>query len=103
MYKIYLYVPSTHVEIVKSSMFAKGAGLYGNYSRCVWQTLGEGQFMPLENSHPYMGEQNHLERVPEYKVEMLCSEECIHDVITALKKTHPYEEPVYDVCRIDKI
>ncbi|WP_186646356.1 NGG1p interacting factor NIF3 [Fluviispira vulneris] len=101
MYKIYFFVPKTHVEKVKNAMFAKGAGQIGNYSCCAWQTLGEGQFMPLKSSNPFLGELNKLEKVPEYKVEMICPEKNIRDVIIALKTSHPYEEPAYEVVRIE--
>lgn len=101
MYKISFYVPETHVEEVKNAMFAKGAGKVGPYSCCAWQTLGEGQFIPLEGSHAFIGQQNCLEKVTEYKVEMICHDQHIHDVITAFKNTHPYEQPGYDVIRVE--
>jgi len=102
MYKIYFYVPVTHLDKVKKAMFAKGAGKIGNYSCCAWQILGEGQFMPMTGSHAFIGEEGVLEKVPEYKVEMICDEQHIKAVINTLKKTHPYEEPAYDVFRIEE-
>lgn len=97
MYKICFYVPDSHLEVVKEAMFAKGAGRIGNYSHCCWQILGEGQFMPLAGSDCFIGEQGLLEKVKEYKVEMVCDEQHIHEVIAALKDAHPYEEPAYQV------
>jgi len=102
MYKICFYVPETHVEDVKNALFAKGAGKAGHYSCCAWQILGEGQFMPLEGSKAFSGEQNRLEKVAEYKVEMICEDQYIREVIAALKKAHPYEEPGYDVLRVEE-
>jgi len=101
MYIIYFYVPTTHVEIVKNAMFEKGAGQIGNYSCCAWQILGEGQFMPLAGSDAYIGSEGKLEKVAEYKVEMICLQDKLSGVITALKATHPYEEPAYQVLRLD--
>ena len=43
LYKIEFYVPSSHLEAVKSAMFDAGAGRVGNYDCCSWQTSGEGQ------------------------------------------------------------
>lgn len=103
MFKICFYVPTTHVAQVKEAMFAQGAGKIGNYGCCAWQTLGEGQFMPLENSKAFIGEKNKLEKVPEFKVELVCDEKYIRDVIAALKKSHPYEQPAYQVFRIEKL
>lgn len=101
MYKICFYAPATHVDAVKNAMFKAGAGKIGDYSCCSWQTPGEGQFMPLEGSHPTIGEIYHIERVQEYKVEMVCAEECIQDVIAAMRSVHPYEEPAYQVIVVE--
>ncbi len=102
MYKICFYVPETHVEEVKNAMFAKGAGKIGDYSCCAWQVLGEGQFLPLKESHAFVGEKNQLEKLAEYKVEMICLAQYIHEVISALKNTHPYEEVAYQVWCVEE-
>ncbi|MEQ8952612.1 MAG: NGG1p interacting factor NIF3, partial [Gammaproteobacteria bacterium] len=56
LYKIEFYVPESHLEQVKSAMFAAGAGRAGEYDSCAWQTLGQGQFRGLEGSSPYLGQ-----------------------------------------------
>ena len=53
--------------------------------------------MPLAGSDPSLGQVNQLEKVKEYKIETVCSEEKIKEVITALKQAHPYETPAYQV------
>jgi structural toxin protein (hemagglutinin/hemolysin) RtxA len=103
MFKICFYVPSTHAEEVKNSMFAKGAGKVGNYGYCAWQVPGEGQFMPLAGSHAFIGELDKIEKVSEYKIEMVCEDRYIHSVIAALIQSHPYEEPAYQVWRMEDI
>ena len=101
MYKISLYVPESHAEQVKLALFNAGAGKVGHYSHCAWQVKGEGQFMPLIGSNAFIGEINCVEKVTEYMVEMVCSEEHIDSVIAELKKTHPYETPAYHVIRCE--
>jgi structural hemagglutinin/hemolysin toxin protein RtxA len=101
MYKICFYVPTTHIDDVKDAMFLSGAGKIGNYSCCSWQVLGEGQFMPLAGSDSFIGVQGQVEKVAEYKVEMVCADSIIHDVIAAMKSAHPYEEPAYQVWRVE--
>ncbi|HLB42833.1 MAG TPA: NGG1p interacting factor NIF3 [Gammaproteobacteria bacterium] len=103
MYKICFYVPNTHLEEVKNALFAQGAGKIGGYSHYAWQILGEGQFLPLANSNPFIGTQNQLEKVSEYKVEMICNDQYIQAAIAALKKSHPYEEPAYQVWRLETL
>lgn len=101
MYKICFFVPADHAEKVKQAIFATGAGRIGQYDQCSWQTAGIGQFRPLSNSNPFIGEQNKLETVEEYKVEMVCDEEFIKQAIEALKASHPYETPAYEVYRME--
>lgn len=97
MLKLVFFVPKENVEQVKDAVFAAGAGKQGLYDQCCWQTLGVGQFRPLEGANPHIGSVNDVEKVEEYRVEMLCSESNIEKVIAALKAAHPYEEPAYDV------
>jgi len=103
LYKLCFYVPASHLESVKRALFAAGAGRQGAYDQCCWQILGEGQFRPLAGSKPYLGETQRLSRVREYKVEMLCEEKIIANVLAALGKSHPYEEPAYDVIRLETL
>jgi len=100
MYKLTVYVPATHVEQVKDALFAAGAGQYAGYDCCAWQVLGEGQFRPLAGSRPFFGEPGRVERVPEYRVEMIVPEAAVAAVRFALKAAHPYEEPAWDLVAI---
>ena len=100
MYKLCFYVPDTHVEAVKEAMFEAGAGRIGDYRRCAWQVEGQGQFEPLPGSQPFIGETHTLEILREFRVEMVCDDACLHDVVAALRAAHPYEEPAFDVLRV---
>ena len=101
MYKICFYVPDNAVEIVKEALFNAGAGRIGHYDSCCWQTLGAGQFRALEGSNPTIGQQGKTEVIPEYKVELVCDEKHIESAVRALKDSHPYEEPAYDVIKLE--
>ncbi|RDI48656.1 NGG1p interacting factor NIF3 [Aquicella lusitana] len=103
MYKICFYVPALQAEEVKNALFASGAGKIGNYSHCAWQTLGEGQFLPEDGSQPFVGKVGEVEKVSEYKIEMVCDDQYIHAAIAALKAAHPYEEPAYQVVKLTAI
>ena len=101
LYQISFYVPESHCEIVKNTMFEAGAGGVGDYQECAWQTSGEGQFKPLKGSQPFLGKIDKLEKVSEYKVEMLCMEKHLKPAIMALKNSHPYEVPAYAVIKLE--
>lgn len=103
MYKICFYAPENHVEKVKQAMFGAGAGRIGDYDSCCWQTAGQGQFRPLENSNPHIGQTGALEHVDEIKVEMVCDDRLISEAVKALRDSHPYEEPAFDVWKLENI
>jgi hypothetical protein len=96
MLKLVVYIPESHLEPVKAALFAAGAGAYKNYDCCCWQVLGQGQFRPLKGSRPFIGQAGTVERVAEYRVEMICPEACQAAVSAALRRAHPYEQPAFD-------
>lgn len=100
MLKLCFYVPSSHLDVVKAAVFAAGAGRIGHYEQCCWQIEGQGQFRPLTGAKPAIGDIDRLEKVSEYRVELVCDESCISATIDALRQTHPYEEPAFDVTQI---
>jgi len=103
MYKICVFVPENAAEQVKQAMFAAGAGKIGDYDSCCWQASGQGQFRPLQGSSPFIGEQDKIEKVNELKIEMVCADEFIKAAIAAVKNSHPYEEPAYDVWKLEDL
>ena len=100
MLKLVVFIPSTHKEEVKSALFAAGAGRQGNYSHCSFEFEGVGQFCPSGAARPFLGESKTLERVKEFRVELLVSEANLQNVLNSLKKSHPYEEPAYDIIKL---
>ncbi len=95
MYSIIVYIPSSHLDQVKEAMFEAGAGKIGQYDRCCWQVVGEGQFRPLAQSNPYTGDEGEQNSVSEYRVEMICDLDHVAAVIRAMQDAHPYETPAY--------
>ena len=103
MYKLAFFVPPAQLERVKEAVFATGAGRIGHYEACCWQVQGAGQFRPITGANPFIGRQGELSRVDEYRVEMVCSDDCIRAAVAALRQSHPYEEPAYDVWKLEEI
>lgn len=95
MIHISFYVPVKDAEKVKNAMFQAGAGRIGNYDYCSFEMKGQGQFRPLPGSNPTIGSEGVVETVEELKVDMVCEDSYIREVIAALKKSHPYETPAY--------
>ena len=102
MYKLNFYVPIKEKESIKQALFDIGVGKYENYDMCSFETLGVGQFRPIDGANPTIGEIDMLEKVDEYKVEMICSDELIKKAIEVLKDAHPYEEVAYEVLKMEE-
>ena len=100
MYKLGFYVPESHLEDVKAACFSAGAGRIGDYDQCCWQTRGQGQFRPRPGATPFIGEQDRLEQVAEYRVEMVCERAHAREVVQAMIAAHPYEEPAWDLVEL---
>ncbi len=101
MKKIVFFVPIDHSEVVKEAVFKAGAGKIGNYDQCCFETLGTGQFRPLEGSSAFLGSVGDVKKVAETRVEMVCENNLIDGVIDALKVAHPYETPAYEVYTLE--
>jgi hypothetical protein len=97
VYKLCFFVPDSHVEAVKSAVFAAGGGRIGHYDSCAWQVLGRGQFRAMQGSQPFIGQVGQVETVDEWKVELVVADALIEAVVAALKLSHPYETPAYEV------
>ncbi|MDB2562511.1 NGG1p interacting factor NIF3 [Sulfurimonas sp.] len=101
MYKLNYYVPVDAKEKTKKALFDIGVGRFNNYECCSFETLGTGQFKPVNNAKPHIGQIDEVEKVQEYKVEMICSNELIQEAVKVLKESHPYEEVAYEVFKIE--
>ena len=102
MYKLNHYVPKDSKEKTKQALFDIGVGKFENYECCSFETLGTGQFKPVADANPHIGKLGKIEKVQEYKVEMICSDEIIKEAVKVLKEAHPYEEVAYEVFRMEE-
>jgi len=102
MYKLTYFVPLDAKEKTKEALFNIGVGKYNNYEFCSFETLGVGQFKPIKDANPHIGRLDKVEKVQEYKVEMICCDELIREAVKVLKESHPYEEVAYEVFRIEE-
>lgn len=95
--KLVVFVPREALDAVRDAVFEAGAGRIGEYDRCSWYTEGTGTFLGGEAAEPTIGARGREERVPELRLETVFPEERQHEVVEALRRAHPYEEPAFDV------
>jgi len=99
--KLVVYVPEKNAEDVREALGNAGAGAIGHYSSCSFSVEGTGMFLPEQGSNPTIGSKGTLERVQEVRIEMIYPENIEKKLLSALFKTHPYEEPAYDLFTLD--
>jgi dinuclear metal center YbgI/SA1388 family protein len=95
--KLVVYVPWEHVEAVRRAMAEAGAGWIGDYSDCAFMVEGYGFFRPGKGTHPYIGQEEQLEKVREARIETVMPETKAPQVVNAMLEAHPYEEVAYDL------
>jgi hypothetical protein len=95
--KLVVFVPEGALDSVRDAVFAAGAGRIGDYERCSWYTAGTGTFKGGETTEPTIGKAGREERVPEVRLETVFPAELQREVVAALRRAHPYEEPAFDV------
>jgi len=100
-YKIVVFVPEAQVAPVRQAMAKAGAGGIGNYRECAFESSGLGGFLPVAGAKPAIGKVGARETVKETKLEMLCPAAQLAPVLAALRAAHPYEEPAFDLLRLE--
>ena len=95
--KIFVTTPKENLIEIRNAVCKAGAGIIGEYSYCTFNSNGVGTFMPNSKANPYIGKINQLEYVDECKLEFVCDVQNVKNVISALRKAHPYEEPAIDI------
>ncbi|MGE6513177.1 Nif3-like dinuclear metal center hexameric protein [Lysinibacillus sphaericus] len=100
--KLSVFIPSVNAEELRESLAKAGAGRLGSYEACSYTTIGEGRFRALEGANPHVGSIGKLHVEEEVKVEVVFPASIKNRLLKAMLKVHPYEEPAYDVVRLDQ-
>ena len=95
--KLVVFVPREALETVRSALFEAGAGRIGDYERCSWYGEGTGTFLGAAGTAPSVGHAGREERVAELRLETVYPAEREAEVVAALRRAHPYEEPAFDL------
>ncbi|KAH7138180.1 GTP cyclohydrolase 1 type 2/Nif3 [Dendryphion nanum] len=101
-FKLVFFVPPAALSATKSAIFNAGAGRFPGYTECAFVSKGVGQFRPGDGANPHIGEVGKFAEVEEYRVEaIIWGKDTTVKVVEALKKAHPYEEPAYEVYKLE--
>lgn len=102
-HKLVTFIPADSFEAVRDALYQKGAGSFKNYSHSGFYQKGEGNFKALADSDPYLGEKGRLNKVKEYRFETIVAPENLDKVIKELLKVHPYEQPAWDLYKMENL
>ena len=95
--KLEIFIPETHLGVLQKALQSVDAGHIGNYDCCLSYSRVTGCWRPLEGTSPYLGSTGEISAEPELKVEATCLTERVNETVEAVKRVHPYEEPVINV------
>ena len=93
--KLVTFVPNESLEKVSEALFEAGAGRIGNYKEVSFTLEGTGTFFGMDQSNPVVGKKGQREKVLEQRLEVVCPSSRLQPIVSALKKSHPYEEPAF--------
>ncbi|HOK38007.1 MAG TPA: Nif3-like dinuclear metal center hexameric protein [Bacteroidales bacterium] len=99
--KLVVFVPESHAEEVRKSIFDAGAGHIGNYDSCSYNVNGLGSFRAGVDANPFVGEIGKIHYEPEIRVETIFPEYLQNKIISAMLSSHPYEEVAYDIYKLE--
>ncbi len=94
--KLVVFVPEDSFQSVRSALFPHAESL-GAYRDCSFSAAGEGTFTPLAGANPTIGSVGTLEKVREFRLELLIDRVKLPQALKTLVSVHPYEEPAFDL------
>jgi len=100
MRKIETYIPEEALKDIQKALLAVDVGHIGKYRGCMNLYPVTGSWIPLEGSHPLIGNTDERSVEPELKVEVVIKDEQTEETISAIRRVHPYEEPVINVIQL---
>ena len=95
--KLEIFIPESHLEILKKTLRDCDAGHIGRYASCLSVSRVTSTWRPLAGTHPFLGKEREISEEPEIKAEVTIRAEQLKEVLKAVRRVHPYEEPVINV------
>ncbi|GAA4466421.1 Nif3-like dinuclear metal center hexameric protein [Nibrella saemangeumensis] len=99
--KLVTFVPVADTQKVLDALYEAGAGEIGQYSHCSFRVEGFGTFKPEAGADPTIGEVGRDEEVSEHRIEVIFPSHQQGQIMSALRKAHPYEEVAHYLTLLD--
>ncbi len=99
-YKIEVLTPCDYVAKIRDALNEAGACHVGKYDNCISYFPVSGFWRPLAGADPFAGKIGVINKGTECKLETVCDKKKLKAAIRAVKRVHPYEEPLIYVIPI---
>ncbi|MDO5570589.1 MAG: Nif3-like dinuclear metal center hexameric protein [Bacteroidales bacterium] len=99
--KLVTFVPFDYADKVREALFNAGAGGIGNYDSCSYNSEGFGTFKAGEECNPFCGKVGEIHKEKEIRIEVIMPLSIKNSIVSALLKSHPYEEPAFDIIALE--
>ncbi|WP_461069527.1 Nif3-like dinuclear metal center hexameric protein [Spirosoma horti] len=99
--KLVTFVPVAATQTVLDALYEAGAGQVGEYKNCSFRVSGIGTFQPSEKAQPAIGQAGEYHEEAENRVEVIIPTHQQGQLLTALRRAHPYEEVAYYLTGLD--
>ena len=97
MLKLEIFIPKSHLAVLRTALQSVNAGRLSNYDSCLAYSRVIGSWRPLDGSNPYLGAEGHISEEEELKVEVNIAAENLDATLNAIRQVHPYEEPLINI------
>ncbi|MBS3786972.1 Nif3-like dinuclear metal center hexameric protein [Candidatus Bipolaricaulota bacterium] len=102
LFKLEVFVPRSEEDYLVEALTGAGAGKVGNYEDSYYRWKAEGRFKPLKSATPHQGRENRSESTKEVRLDFLVEPSAKDQVISALRRSHPYEEPGFSLIKTER-
>ena len=96
-YKISVTIPADQKDKMLDEINSSMHQVYPGYDRVFSITRTEGTWRSLEGSNPYNGNTGEITVANELRIDFAVTAEDLKEVILAIRRVHPYEEPAIDI------
>lgn len=101
--KLEIFIVQTHLDQLRHALCSVDAGHIGRYDCCMSYSVVNSCWRPLDGTTPYIGKPGQLSEERELKVEVTCLAENVDITLDAIRRVHPYEEPVINVIPLYRV
>jgi len=96
-YKISVAIPPEYKDELMDAVNGAMRQMYPGYDRAFSVTRTEGTWRSLEGSDPFIGREGEISVEDELRIDFAIKAEDLKNVVLAIRKVHPYEEPAIDI------